>query len=208
MYKTRCWVVSGHWSNMAVLLIFFSREKSQGRKSVLSFRIGRSARIVRAPGRGWRLAIPMFRGRCRHHCCGGERRMLAGARGAKRIIGIASQTYPSSSRRSAAAPLNVCVRSQTRPGRGGILAKAARRFSFILTGAENRKSRNVNASLRLRTAWPDRFDVRQCDGLRGSDGAAANCSRGCWPDRNLFVPRLRAGRILRKKRAKLIDARA
>ena len=187
MYKTRCWVVSGHWSNMAVLLIFFSREKSQGRKSVLSFRIGRSARIVRAPARGWRLAIPMSRGRCHHHCCGRGERFWpsAGARGAKRIFGVAPQTCPSSSRRSAAAPLNVCVPSQTRPGRGGILAKAPRRFSFILTAAENRKSRNVNASLRLRTAWPDRFDVRQCDGLRGSDGAAANCSRGCWPHRNL-----------------------
>ena len=91
---------------------------------------------------------------------------LADARGVKHILGIASQTRPFSSRRSAAAPLNVCVRSQTRPGRGGILATAPRRFSLILTAAENRKSRNLNASLRLRTTWRDRIGVRQRDGLR------------------------------------------
>jgi hypothetical protein len=101
---------------------------------------------------------------------------LADARGVKHILGIASQTRPFSSRRSAAAPLNVCVRSQTRPRRGGTLAKAPRRFSFILTAAENRKSRNLNASLHLCTAWRDRIGVRQRNGLRGSDGAAL-CTR-------------------------------
>jgi hypothetical protein len=94
------------------------------------------------------------------------RRMLADARGAKHILGIASQTCPFSSRRSTAAPLNVCSPSQTRPGRDGIFAKVSRGFSFILTAAENRKSRNLNAPLRLRTAWRDRIGVRQRDGLR------------------------------------------
>jgi hypothetical protein len=134
--------------------------------------------------------------------------MLAGGRGAKHILEIASQTCPFSSRRSTAAPLNVCVPSQTRPGRDGIFAKVSSGFSFILTAAENRKSRNLNASFRLRTEWRDRIGVRQRNGLRGSDGAASRGSRGCWPDRNLFVPRLRAGRIPRKKRDKLIDAGA
>ena len=176
MYKTRCWVVSSHWSNLPVLLIFFLRGKSWGRKSVAIIQ-NRMKRTYRACA-GSRLAIgdpDVSRSRPSSLLREG-RKMLAGARGVKHILGIASQTRPFSSRRSAAAPLNVCVRSQTRPGRDGTLAKAPRRFSFILTAAENRKSRNLNASLRLRTAWRDRIGVRQRNGLRGSDGAAL-CTR-------------------------------
>jgi hypothetical protein len=174
MYKTRCWVVSFTGRTCQ-----FSSYSFYGERARLEKVCDNSKQEEAHVSCVRRLAAGAWRSRCNavaamNIVAGGAK--LADARGVKHILGIASQTRPFSSRRSTAAPLNVCVPSQTRPGRGGIFAEVSRGFSLILTAAENRKRRNLNASLRLRTAWRDRIGVRQRNGLRGSDGAAL-CTR-------------------------------
>ena len=112
--------------------------KSHRQKSVLYFTSGRTARFVRVPARGRRLAIPMSRDRCHHliSLLRDGRRLLAGGRRRRRE---ASSSDYTSNMSILIARLGTYRATSARlqkldPGEDGNFANLSLGFSLILKG--------------------------------------------------------------------------
>ena len=145
--------------------IFFTGKKPGSKKcAIIQNRKKRTYRACAA--RGWRLAIPMSRGRCHHHCCGRGEGCWPAPRREAHSWNCTSNTS------ILVAPFGSGpverVRAVTNPTweRRNSCKSASAIFIYSHGGGESKKPKRY-CLIALRTAWPDRFDVETVRRIAG-----------------------------------------